>query len=195
MHLRLNLRFRVCRKRLRKPVGNIIGDDEITLLTPKSRSDYPERLRRVEGNGQPVVMVFLTNTFDWAASSVCDLYRCRWGIEAFFKQIKQTIKVCDFPGHSRHAVRWQLWAALLYVLQRFLALQSQWPHSFTRLFTLVRGVVWERFGLFDPADFYGTARHRYRMPGSPIGLSAGLRHMNPWDSIGSLTQSSGTFAF
>tara|TARA_B110000008_G_C16894872_1_gene534324 strand:- start:227 stop:1078 length:852 start_codon:yes stop_codon:yes gene_type:complete len=167
-----NLRCRVCRKRLKRPSGNIIRDDEITLITHKSRTEYPQRLRRVtawvEVNGEWVTMVFLTNNFEWAASSICDLYRCRWGIEAFFKQIKQTFKVCDFLGHSKHAIRWQLWAAmLLYLLLRFIVFQSQWPHSFTRLFTIVLGVVWDRFGLFELADFYGTARHRYRMCSAP----------------------------
>jgi len=167
-----NLRYHVCRKRLCKPAGNIIRDDEITLVTAKSRAEYPQRLRRIEAwveiNGEWVIMVFLTNNFDWAPSSVCDLYRCRWGIEVFFKQIKQTFKVCDFLGHSKQAIRWQLWSALLlYILLRFIAFQSQWPHSFTRMFTLVRGVIWERFHLFDLADFYGTARHRYRMCSTP----------------------------
>ena len=105
---------------------------------------------------------------DWAPSSVCDLYRCRWGIEVFFKQIKQTFKLCDFLGHSKQAIRWQLWAALLLlVLLRYIAFISQWPHSFTRLFALVRGVLWDRFGFFDLADFYGTARTRYRMCSQP----------------------------
>jgi hypothetical protein len=167
-----NLRYRVYRKRLRKPSGNILRDDEITLVGPKSRAEYPQRLRRVEAvvevNGEERVMVFLNNNFAWAPSSVADLYRCRWAIEAFFKQIKQTFKVCDFLGHSKHAIRWQLWSALLlYVLLRYIAYISQWPHSFTRLFTLVRGVTWDRFGLFDLADFYGTARHRYRMCSTP----------------------------
>lgn len=167
-----NLRYHVCRRHLRKPQGNIIRDDEITLVVSKSRTEYPQRLRRVEAwvevNNEWVVMVFLTNNTQWAASSVCDLYRCRWGIEAFFKQIKQTFKICDFLGHSKQAIRWQLWSALLlYVLLRFIAFQSQWPHSFTRLFTLVRGVVWDRFGIFELADFYGTARRRYRMCSSP----------------------------
>ncbi len=48
-------------------------------------------------------MTFITNNLEWAASSICDLYRCRWGIEVFFKQIKQTLKVCDFLGHSKQA--------------------------------------------------------------------------------------------
>ena len=167
-----NLQSHVCRKRLKRPHGNIISDDEITLITPNSRAEYPQRLRRVTArvqvNNEWVTMTFLTNNFDWAPSSICDLYRCRWGIEAFFKQIKQTLKICDFLGHSKNAIRWQLWAALLlYILLRFIAFQSHWPHSFTRLFTLVRGVLWDRFGLFELADFYGTARHRYRMCSSP----------------------------
>lgn len=91
-----------CRKRLRRSRGPILRDDEITLTVPSSRKQYPKRLRRIEAEveikGEIVVMVFITNNFDWAAGSVCDLYRSRWGIEAFFKQIKQTLKVCDFLG-------------------------------------------------------------------------------------------------
>ena len=178
-----NLRCHVCRKRQRKPQGRILGDDEVTLKVPASRRQYLGRLRRIEAevevNGEWVVMVFLTNNMLWAPSSVCDLYRCRWGIEVFFKQIKQTFKVCDFLGHSKHAIRWQLWAALLLlVLLRYIAFISQWPHSFTRLFTLVRGVLWDRFGLFDLADFYGTARIRYRMCSQP--QQAYLPGFSPW---------------
>jgi len=29
-------------------------------------------------------MSFITNNIEWAASSVCDLYKNRWGIETFF---------------------------------------------------------------------------------------------------------------
>ena len=122
----------------------------------------------MEIQGEIVVMVFITNNFDWAASSVCDLYRSRWGIEAFFKQIKQTLKVCDFLGHSKQAIRWQLWSALLlYVLLRFQAWASNWPHSFTRLFALLRGILWDRFDLRQILDFYGTASGRWRMCSHP----------------------------
>lgn len=48
-------------------------------------------------------MVFITNNLKWAASSVGELYQARWGIEVFFKQIKQTLKVCDFLGHTKHS--------------------------------------------------------------------------------------------
>lgn len=45
-------------------------------------------------------MVFLTNNMEWAVSSIGELYLARWGIEVFFKQIKKTLKVCDFLCHT-----------------------------------------------------------------------------------------------
>ena len=163
-----NMAYHVCKKRQKARQGNILKDEEVTLKTKKSKGQYPRRLRRVEAEvevqGKKVVMVFLTNNFDWSAQSICDLYAARWGIEAFFKQIKQTLQVCDFLGHSKHAIRWQLWSALLlYVLLRFLKWACDWPHSFTRLFTTVRGVIWDRFDIYDLLRFYGTADGRYRM--------------------------------
>jgi hypothetical protein len=167
-----NMAYRVCRKRLRKANGPILRDDEITLSIPKSRDQYPKRFRRIEAEVQvdnkTVVMVFITNNLEWAAGSIAELYRCRWGIEVFFKQIKQTLKVCDFLGHSKHAIRWQLWAALLlYLLLRFQAWRSKWHHSFSRLFTLIRGITWDRFDLYETLLFYGTAGGKWRMCSHP----------------------------
>jgi hypothetical protein len=121
-------------------------------------------LALVEVDGKMIEMVFITNNMAWAASSVCGLYRSRWAIEVFFKQIKQTLQVCDFLGHSKQAIRWQLWSALLmYLLLRLQAWCSDWPHSFTRIFTMIRAVVWDRFDLSDTLRFYGTAGGRWRM--------------------------------
>lgn len=167
-----NMAYRVCRKRQRGRKGNILRDDEITLKVSASRDQYPTRLRRLEAevevDGKTVVMVFITNNLEWAAGSVCDLYASRWAIEVFFKQIKQTLKVCDFLGHSKQAIRWQLWAAmLLYVLVRFQHWASAWPHSFTRLFALIRGILWDRFDLAETLQFYGTAGGKWRMRSQP----------------------------
>ena len=68
----------------------------------------------VEVDGEEREMVFLTNNLHWSPRSVADLYRCRWQIEVFFKQIKQTLQLADFLGHNANAVRWQVWIALLY---------------------------------------------------------------------------------
>ena len=76
----------------------------------------------------------------------------------FFKQIKQTLQLADFLGHNANAVRWQVWMALLvYVLLRYLSYLSRWAHSFTRLFTILRAVLWEKFDLLKLLKCYGTA--------------------------------------
>lgn len=104
--------YLVVKKLQQKASGNILRDDIILLTTAKSKKQYPLELRRVEMivtvDGKKVVMVFITNNMEWAASSVGELYQARWGIEVFFKQIKQTLQVCDFLGHNKEAIRWQL---------------------------------------------------------------------------------------
>ena len=163
-----NMTYVVRKKLLKKPNGKILRDDLILLKTAKSRNQYPELLRRVEMiipiDGKEVVMVFITNNTEWAASSVGALYKARWGIEVFFKQIKQTLQICDFLGHNKHAIRWQLWAALLlYVLMRYLGRVVDWAHSFTRLLAITRGIVWDRIDLVALLRSYGTAGESFRM--------------------------------
>ena len=85
-------------------------------------------------------------------------------IEVFFKQIKQSLQLCDFLGNSANAVRWQVWTALLlYVLMRFLCVMSSWNHSFTRLFTLLRAALWRKIDLWDLLRFCGIAGGHYRL--------------------------------
>lgn len=167
-----NMNCRVCKRLLKKPEGKILRDDLVVLLVPQSREFYPQLLRRViawvEVDGQEVLMVFLTNNLEWSPASVADLYRSRWAIEAFFKQIKQTLQLCDFLGHSRNAIEWQLWTALLlYVLLRFLAFVSKWSHSFNRLFCLLRSSVWDRFDLRRLLQSCGTAGGSSRFRAAP----------------------------
>lgn len=103
-------------------------------------------------------MIFLTNHLEWSAQTVADLYRCRWAMEVFFKQIKQTLQLADFLGNSANAVQWQIWTALLtYVRLRFCAWLGQWAHSFTRLFALLRSALWQKLELRSLLEVYGTA--------------------------------------
>ena len=122
----------------------------------------------VEVDGKLVPMTFLTNNLEWTARSICDLYKARWGIEVFFKQLKQTLQLADFLGHNANAVRWQVWTALLvYVLLRFLAYVAHWSPSFSRLFTLLRGVLWECLDAVSLLAFYGTAPPPLRFRAAP----------------------------
>jgi len=167
-----NLNFRVVRKFQDGECGKILRDDLIQLQAPASLQDYPVVLRRivamVEVDGKEVEMEFLTNNLEWSAQSIVELYRCRWQIEVFFKQIKQTLQLADFLGTSANAVRWQVWTALLvYLLLRYLAFLSEWSHSFSRLFTLVRAALWKKWDLLSLLRRYGTADGQFRYLARP----------------------------
>jgi IS4 transposase len=102
----------------------------------------------VEIDGEERLMEFLTNDLTWSPTTVVELYRCRWQIEVFFKQIKQTLQLADFLGTSANAVRWQIWTALLvYLLLRYVGFLTNWAHSFSRLFALVRTGLWRKWDL------------------------------------------------
>jgi len=167
-----NLACTVYQRLIKAPAGAILRDDLIGLSDPNTRPHAPKRLRRVvalvEVDGQIMEMVFLTNNLQWAPSSVAELYRCRWQIEVFFKQLKQTLQVADFLGHNANAVRWQLWSALLvYVLLRFAGFLSAWPHSFTRLWALLRSALWQKLELRSLLENYGTAGGSFRCMAQP----------------------------
>jgi len=166
-----NLRFRVVRKIQDGRFANILRDDLIELTGPAAK-DYPVGLRRivalVEVDGEMREMVFLTNNFIWSAQTIADLYRCRWRIETFFKELKQTLQLADFLGHNANAVRWQVWTALLaYVLLRFCAWLGRWSHSFTRLFALSRSALWQKLDLRSLLESCGTAAGGGRFLGQP----------------------------
>jgi len=167
-----NLSLRVVRCFQHGAAGKILRDDLIQLQTPASLANYPVTLRRivalVEVDGREVEMEFLTNNLEWSAASIVALYRCRWQIEVFFKQIKQTLQLADFLGTSANAVRWQVWTALLvYLLLRYLAFLSAWSHSFSRLFTLIRAALWKKWDVLSLLRRYGTADGQFRYLARP----------------------------
>lgn len=169
---RTNLSFRVRRRRQRRVEGKILRDDQIVLRGFRTCRKFPGPVRQVvalvEVDGVEREMVFLTNNFQWSANTVAELYRCRWYIEVFFKQIKQTLQLADFVGNSANAVCWQLWTALLvYVLLRYQGWLSHWRSSLLRLWTSVRAALWLKLDLLALLRSYGTAGPRFRILAQP----------------------------
>jgi IS4 transposase len=167
-----NLQFEVVKRYPVKAGGKIVSDELVGLAHAKSRQTHPELMRRVVAwvvvDGQERLMTFLSNQLTWSPESIAELYRCRWQIEVFFKQIKQTLQLADFLGTSANAVRWQVWTALLvYLLLRYLAFLSNWAHSFNRLFAIVRTCLWRKWDLLKLLAHYGTAGGSFRYLGRP----------------------------
>jgi hypothetical protein len=167
-----NMAYRVKKRNIKRRNGNILRDDLITLTGVKTRGLYPDVLRLVraivEVDGKQREMTFITNNTDWAAASITDLYKSRWAIETFFKEIKQTLQLSDFLGHNKNAVQWQVWTALIaYVLLRYQSLQHGWQHGFKRFFCLVGSNVWSRYDFASLIEFCGTARGSSKPPDAP----------------------------
>ena len=162
------------RRRYVRKKCRILSDERFRLTGLNTREHYPEELRlvtaEVEIKGKMMQMTFITNNLEWSAFTICQLYQCRWGVEVFFKEIKQTLQLADFLGHDENAVRWQTWTALLtYLLLRSVAWHGKWRHPFSRLFTLVRAVPWNFFLLASLIECCDTVRERRKraIRGSP----------------------------
>jgi hypothetical protein len=128
----------------------------------KSAGLYPQPLRRivarVEVDGREMEMTFLTNHFEWSAWTIAELYKARWAVELFFKELKQTCQIHDFVGYNENAVKWQIWIGLLvHLLLRFMKHLSKWGLSFSRLAGIVRSAIWVRRDLLEILASYGMA--------------------------------------
>ncbi len=114
-----NLKFKRLYSSPKDKEAGIRADQVIALATQKSQKAYPERLRRVSyvDKERKKRLVFLTNNFDVPAKTVADIYKQRWGVELFFKWIKQHLRIKSFYGTSENAVKTQIWIAVsIYVL-------------------------------------------------------------------------------
>jgi hypothetical protein len=97
---------------------HILIDEEIKLSNKISQKKYPNHLRRVavwdKENEQ--VIELITNIFNWSADTIGQLYKARWTIEIFFRDIKQLLHIKTFIGTSENAVKIQIWTALITIL-------------------------------------------------------------------------------
>jgi hypothetical protein len=97
---------------------HILKDEIIELKNKSSKDKYSGRLRRVaiwdEINKQ--VIELITNHMKWTANTIGELYRSRWDIEIFFRDIKQLLHIKSFIGTSQNAVMIQIWTALITIL-------------------------------------------------------------------------------
>jgi putative transposase len=121
-----NCRFKVLECRKTNRTRGFMADQIISLSSPRG-GRYQGRLRRVSYREPDTGkwLVFLTNNFELATSTICALYKARWKVELFFKTIKQNLKIKKFLGTSVNAVKSQVLVALIaYLLIQLLRLSN-----------------------------------------------------------------------
>ena len=125
--------------------------DEIIHMTGPESSEYNENLRRVvaynEEHGYAVEL--LTNDFMSEAEQIAALYKDRWYIETFFRDIKQLLKIKSFVGTSPNAVLTQVWTAMCAILLvKYLKAKSRYKWHLSNL------VIFLRMNLFVKIDLW-----------------------------------------
>jgi len=132
--------------------AGIIADQIITLAGVTSRYYYPEKLRRIVFRNPTTDkrLVFLTNNFSLAATTIAALYKARWQIELFFKWIKQHLRIKAFFGTSENAVRSQIWIAVsVYVLVAIIKKRLGLEHSLHTILQILSLSSFEKTPIFQ----------------------------------------------
>ena len=99
------------------------------------------KLRRIEYHDSESNQDFayLTNKFTLAARTIADIYKDRWKIESFFKEIKQNLHIKKFVGTSENAVWIQLYTALIaYLLLAYMKFMAGFESSVQQLLQLAQ---------------------------------------------------------
>lgn len=138
-----NLQFKTIRE-IEQPDNrhqNILKDEIIELTGVKTRNKYPEMLRRVviwdDEHKQAIELI--TNQMTWVANTISKLYKSRWQIEIFFREIKQLLHIKSFIGTSENAVMIQIWTALITILiLKYLKALSKYGWRLSNLVAFIR---------------------------------------------------------
>ena len=97
---------------------HILKDEIIELKNKSSKEKYTKRLPRVavwdDVNKQTIELI--TNHLTWTANTIGELYKSRWNVEIFFRDIKQLLHIKSFIGTSQNALMIQIWTALITIL-------------------------------------------------------------------------------
>ena len=120
---------------------HILSDEDIALTGFYTSQKYPKKLRivRVYDEINDKTLILLTNNMSWTADTISQLYKARWDVEVFFKQLKQLFKVKTFVGTSPNAVRIQMWTSLIAILLlNYLKRKAEYKWNLSNLVNFLR---------------------------------------------------------
>ncbi len=123
---------------------HISSDHRITFTGYYSKKKCPLKLRRIRSidpeTGKAIII--LTNIFHLSVQTIADLYKERWKIEIFFKNIKQHLKIKSFIGTSRNAVLSQIWVTMIaYLLLSYLKFLSTYKWTIRGISVIVSKIL------------------------------------------------------
>lgn len=137
--------------------SDIILSDQIVKFKNKhprggSINLYESTLRRItvkrDGDDNPLIIA--TNDFERSAREIAECYKARWGIELFFKWIKQNLKIKKYLGRTENAVLTQIATALIsYLLIAIYRSKKKLNQSLKDVLVLVQNTLFQRTEIDD----------------------------------------------
>lgn len=129
---------------------HILIDEIIELTGHQTKTKYTKKLRRIavwdEENEQEIELI--TNQFTWTANTISELYKARWQVEIFFREIKQLLHIKSFIGTSENAVMIQIWTALITILVlKALRAMAKYPWYLSNLVAFIRLNIFVKISL------------------------------------------------
>jgi hypothetical protein len=91
----------------------VIADQMIQVKVKGDKTGLKLRLVTYKDPETGKVLKFLTNHFAYQAHTITLIYKNRWAIEPFFKQLKQNYQLGYFFSDSEHGIKTQIWIALI----------------------------------------------------------------------------------
>jgi hypothetical protein len=144
---------------------HVLKDEIIEFTGVQANKKYPKRLRRVaiwDDENQQVIEL-ITNQMSWTANTISELYRSRWQIEIFFREIKQLLHIKSFIGTSENAVMIQIWTALITILVlKYLKALAKYGWRLSNL------VAFIRLNMFVKIDLQKWLDKPFEEPPEPI---------------------------
>ena len=162
-----NLKYKVLNSGQPDKDNGILSDQAIALTGINSAQKYPESLRRIKfyDSDTKKTFIFLTNNFKLAAITVALLYKSRWGIETFFKWIKQHLKIQSFWGHSENVVKTQIRIAISsYLIVIIAKKQLNLKYSLYEILQMISLAPFDRTPmkkLFENAEYQDVKEQKY----------------------------------
>jgi len=125
--------------------AKLLKDELIMLTEDGTKDEYPKAIRRlaVYDEKNDKVIELITNNLTWTASTIAELYKQRWMVEIFFKELKQHLKIKSFIGTNENAMWIQSarggWTALItLLLLRYLKEIAKYTWSLSNLIAFLR---------------------------------------------------------
>jgi putative transposase len=128
----------------------ILRDSVVRFARKRPRggkvNTYTKALRRIEvARCDQPPLVLATNDLSSPAEQIAELYKARWGIELFFKWIKQHLTIKRFLGCNANAISIHLLTALIaYMLVVLLKATTQFKGSLWMLLAELRAGLFQR---------------------------------------------------